>query len=300
MKLSSLKQKLKEALPLIHSLSHNIVQSQTFRFNNIQKFRNGIEILDSTGIFEDEILTLKTLPIFLSVSDMANATNVDGKVFRDRANELIKNVELLSKSLKKLIIENEDENEENIIYIKLPNTNSLANLSKDIRIFNKILTNTIINDKIGGEVTLENVEPGSVWLKVRVGSIIAVSVIGSLSWAAAVVYKKYQEGKIIEEIVNQQKLDNENKKNLIDASKKLTDLLIEAEAKNIYNTYYENEEINPEQIERIKLAIKMLSEEIDKGAEINPALTAPESVTNLFPDMKSLPSVESRIKKLEK
>ncbi|GAL79539.1 hypothetical protein JCM19274_2047 [Algibacter lectus] len=43
----------------------------------------------------------------------------------------------------------------------------------------------------------------------------------------------------------------------------------------------------------------MLSSLIEKGAEIHPALNQPEKVTNLFPDMKKLNIIESRIKKLE-
>lgn len=40
----------------------------------------------------------------------------------------------------------------------------------------------------------------------------------------------------------------------------------------------------------------MLSEELEKGAEINPALIVPEQVTSLFPDMSKLQTIEYRIK----
>lgn len=298
MKLSSLKQTLSEALPLIRSLSY-ATQAQNYRFTNVKSFKKGVELASLTGVFEKEISAIKSHSVYESTLDVIITNAVDGKALKDRAVEMSKSVELLLRSLKNLVLD-DATSEENVVYVKLPNTTNLADLSKDIRIFNKILSNTIINEKIGGQVTLENVEPGSVWLKIKVGSFLAVSVVGSLAWASAVIYKKYQEGQVIEEIVNQQKLDNEHKKNLIEASKTLTNLMIEAEAINIYNTYYENGQIDQEQIERIKLSIKMLSEEIKKGAEINPALTAPEEVTNLFPDMKSLPGIESKIKRLEK
>ena len=73
--------------------------------------------------------------------------------------------------------------------------------------------------------------------------------------------------------------------------------MIEAEARALYNESFEGDD--NEQIERLKLSIKMLSNLIEKGAEIHPALNQPEQVSNLFPDMKKLNSLESRIKKLE-
>jgi hypothetical protein len=37
---------------------------------------------------------------------------------------------------------------------------------------------------------------------------------------------------------------------------------------------------------------------IEKGAEVHPALMAPENVKNLYPDFKKLGSVESKIKQI--
>lgn len=130
-------------------------------------------------------------------------------------------------------------------------------------------------------------------------STIAVSLLGSLMWAGAVVYKKMQEGKVMEQYAREKKLQNDHKENLVNAHKLLTEMTIEVEAEILYKNYYDSAEFDHEQFERLKLALKILSEEIAKGAEINPALTAPEQVTNLFPDMKNLPMIESKIKKIE-
>lgn len=43
----------------------------------------------------------------------------------------------------------------------------------------------------------------------------------------------------------------------------------------------------------------MLSNLIDKGAEIHPALNQPESVKNLYPKMDELQTLESKIKRIE-
>lgn len=59
--------------------------------------------------------------------------------------------------------------------------------------------------------------------------------------------------------------------------------------------FHEN---TPENIERIKNSITTFADLIGKGAEIHPALVAPENVSNLFPDPTKLIGVESKIKRL--
>lgn len=297
MKLSSIKQTVDSAIPLIQTLTSQATGNQMLRFTGLHALKNAVTELKTLDIFENEIEIISNSPIMTKTADIGDIAAVEGRVFRENVKELINGLIFLSKSLDK-VLSVDEVSRDNSVYIKLPNTHNLDELSKDIEIFNKILSLTILDPKIDGEVTLESVEPGSVWLKIYVRSTLAVSLIGSLAWSSAVVYKKIQEGKLIEEIVNQRKLENAQKQNAIDASKLLTDIMIEAEAEHLYHTYYENGEIDNEQIERIKLSIKMLSEEIYKGAEINPALTAPEEVSNLFPDMKTLPSIQSKIKKI--
>lgn len=299
MKLSSVLQVLKESNSLIKELVSVTINSGAQKeFRSLIKFNKAIKDLKKIEIFNDKISSLNSL-IIGSVDDNIIMNFKDGRVFENSVVELSKDIDLLSRSLSEIII-NDDQREEFSIYIKLPNTTNLSDISKDINTFNKILSNTILNESINGQIMLESIEPGSIWLKIYVGSSLAVSVIGSLAWSSAVVYKKYEEARIIEEIANRKKLENDHKKNVIEASKLITDLVVEAEAENIYKTYYKNGETEPEQIERLKASIKMLSEEINKGAEISPSLMAPEEVSNLFPNMKSLPTIESKIKKIEK
>lgn len=72
--------------------------------------------------------------------------------------------------------------------------------------------------------------------------------------------------------------------------------MIQAEAEHIESEHFKNKA--PENIERIKNSITTFADLIGRGAEIHPALVAPENVTNLFPDPTKLISVESKIKRL--
>ena len=75
----------------------------------------------------------------------------------------------------------------------------------------------------------------------------------------------------------------------------MLDALVNAEATNLARTYY-GEDVEAEQIERVKYTIREFSEMIAKGAEIHPALQAPENVKNLFPDFNKILSIESKTK----
>ncbi|KAF0178855.1 MAG: hypothetical protein FD161_1614 [Limisphaerales bacterium] len=75
-------------------------------------------------------------------------------------------------------------------------------------------------------------------------------------------------------------------------------LLVEGEAKNIAAEHLKGE-VSPETLERVKFSLREFSAMIEEGAEIHPALQAPESVKNLFPNFKDLMGIESRTKLIE-
>lgn len=151
--------------------------------------------------------------------------------------------------------------------------------------------------KAGGGLKVKAWEPGSLWLELAVGGSTIVSLVGSLVWAAAVINKKVQEGRLFAEHVTALKLKNESVKDLVDAQARMLALMVEGEATNIAAQYF-NGEADPETIERIKFSIKEIGGLIEKGTEIHPALNAPESVKNLFPNFKQLLSVESKTKQI--
>jgi len=185
---------------------------------------------------------------------------------------------------------------ENSISIKISKVRDLDDLYKAAQDFNIIFSQLILNEKIGGSLGIKNVENGSIWLDVFVGTPLAVSVIGSLTWAAAVVYKKVQEGRVFAEYVKSLKIKNDSLSDMRSAQDLLLKSMIEIEARNIETQYFSDG--NNEQLERIKNSISLLASQIEKGSEVHPYLNAPEDVKNLFPDMKKLPQIESKIPRL--
>lgn len=263
-------------------------------FSNLVNFRNGINSLESTGLLKNETEHIKKSGIFSTTKDDLTLNINEARKIKLSMDSLLKIVIALNHTLSEI----SGTIRENSISIKLPNINDFDDLAKTSNIFHTILTQSIINDEIKGQVKIDSVENGSIWLDIYLGTTSALTLVGGLAWSAAVVFKKMQEGRIIEEHVRSLKIKNESLKEIQEAQKKAIDLMIDAEANQLYSENFSVAN-NHEQIERLKHSIRLLSEQIDKGAEIHPALNTPEKVTNLFPDMKHLELVESKIKKLK-
>lgn len=121
-------------------------------------------------------------------------------------------------------------------------------------------------------------------------------IIASLVWSAVVIRKKILEGDLMKEHVRSLKVKNESMEDILRGQKAQTDTMIQAEAEHVFSEHFK--ENAPENIERIKNSITTFADLIGKGAEIHPALVAPEAVSDLFPDPTKSINIESKIKKL--
>jgi hypothetical protein len=186
---------------------------------------------------------------------------------------------------------------DNQISVRLRHVDNLTELSHQIEILEKALSQTILDPKLGGKLDVAAVDNGSVWLLLIVGTPAAVTFIGGLAWAAAVVFKKAQEGLLVQQHVDSLKIKNDALEQIREAQGKLLHEMVEAEARHLDKVTFGEDE-NPERLKRIQFAIESLQTLIEKGAEIHPALNAPENVSNLFPNFKNLGLVESKIKQI--
>lgn len=265
-----------------------------YDFKGLNQYRDAIRTVEKTGILEKEINQLHLTPLFTTFKDTLKISYNEGNsivVLRDSIRNIAKGI---LDSLKNISV----PHLENSITIKLPNDISdFDNLSKVSSELQMILNQTIINSHIKGEIKIQSVENGSIWIEVFVGTSAALSLIASLTWSAMVIYKKMQEGKILHQQVESLKIKNDSLKEIQQAQKDQLNLMVDAEANSLYNEHFGNGD--PEQISRLSYSIKLLSDLIDRGAEVHPALNTPESVANLFPDKANLPMLESKIKQIE-
>lgn len=294
MRLKEIKQTLEEVIPQLKISAEGVTinGSKFTRLSNLKEIRKAILKLIANNVFfefatklwDTEISNFSDDQITLDPSTASNIV-VDINKLEGSAREFYS-------SLQDIVL----DSKENTVYIKLATVNDLNDLSNTASVFSTIFSQIILEEEIGGQIKIESVENGSVWIEVFVGSIKAVSIIGAIAYSAALAFREIQKGLYISESRRTRKLDNDKIEYLQTAQKLLLDDLIDAEAHHINAEYFTKD--NPERIARIKNVIGMLSEEMNKGAEVRPSLKASLDTTKLFPDMKNLLTMVSRIKEI--
>lgn len=260
---------------------------------NIHNYKKAIEILKYISILEDDIREILEDDLYSTPQDSLSTSSTNASRLYRQAMNILHKASLL------LTISNElyPSLSEQTISIKLPNTKDMTSLLRHMKSFETSLSFLVNCSPVNSTLTVDNWEHGSFWLNLSAGSVLAVAVVSSAAWSAAVVSKKMAEAKYIEQQVRTLTIKNDSLEDILEAQKKETDLLLENEARALIDKHLENHEDN-EQFLRVKESIKTLAELIQQGAEVNPALSAPESVKNLFPDYSKLDQVSSKIKQI--
>lgn len=263
-------------------------------FTNINGFKRFVAGVRNIPIYSDEIEFIENTVLYGTTSDFLNVSDVKMKSsIAVVANYLFNSSEALFKSSNKLI----DRLDDNSISIKMRNINDYNLLVSDITDLQKCISQIILHPKIDGKLEIDSWESGSRWMNLYLGSALAVGIVASTAWSGAVVYKKVQEGRIFAEYARGLAIKNDSVEEIAAKQQEAISALVSEEAKRIQVKYYDEDEDN-ENFERIKFSIKLFSELVEKGTEVHPALTAPESVQNLFPDFKNLESIVSQTKLL--
>lgn len=294
MKLKEIKEVLDAQLPKLKLYvgKANYQNKEYYSIQGLPKLRLAILAIEQTGLFDGIIREIRETSIFKVGEDQVLIEHAAMVKLQELLNRFAEVANSVRDALEKLV----GESNEHSIFIKLPQVRDFKDLAHASSTFQTILSQSIVNDEINGQIKITSVENGSIWLNVYVGSAAAVSLLGGLAWAAAVVYKKAQEGRYLAETVRTKKIQNNNKVDIGETYKLILGMMVEAEATHLHSENFKTD--SPEQIERLKHCIKLLSEEMGKGAEVHPSLTAPENVVNLFPNMKNITGIESKIKRL--
>lgn len=183
---------------------------------------------------------------------------------------------------------------ENELSIKLPTTNNLENLLKDMSKIERQLS-IIVNDKeVNTFITLSKWEYGSYWLDIAIGTSFAISLIGSISWSAAYISSLIKKDK--EHSLYLQKIETDAQMLQAIKEKQLLylDKLYENEVLNIQENYFDNKE-NNERNKKIKDTIKLFADIIQRGGEFQPSLISPKEIKDSYPDFKNIEHIPSKV-----
>lgn len=257
-------------------------------------FRNAVNQIAEIKSLQWITDKIKESPVFRTISDKFSISKTQARELELLSDKLL----LVAAAFREVIKSQLSEEKNESIVIKLPEDRNLRTLVDDLDTIEKAISQIVINDEIDGVVQVNTWEPGSLWIEIYLGSIAAVSLVGSSVWAAMVIRKKREEAKMFEQHARTLELKNEALENLIDGQKRAIGLQLESESKALENEYFIGVEPSPERIQRLQYAVKSFSKLIERGAEIHPALSAPEPVSNLFPANINPLAIESRIKHL--
>jgi hypothetical protein len=291
--LRELKNSLSEAYEVLswEVREHNTNTSVSLIYN-ANVVRTSVETIEELGLFEALINEIKSSPLFKLSGDTIRMSNAEAIEVNRLLNQLNDLADSLLTFLAQVVI-NEDPLS---INIKLPNVKDFNDLAEHSRNLHLAFTQVIYLDDVNGDLKIESVENGSIWLNVMLYGAITGTVVASLIWSAAVVYKKILETKVLEQQLRGITIRNDSLEDVLQGQKASIANLIQSEAEHVNSTSFKTNE--PENIERIKGSIRLFAELLDKGAEVHPAIGAPEQVSNLFPNMKALPTIESKTKQL--
>ena len=245
--LKQIKLQLQNILKRLEWTSKNVGQANalTTEFTGLVVIRKVVNDISTLNLFDSISNSLKNSVIFTTANDTMHVQLPEGQVINSNLTLL----KTLSTNFLNVLLKTVPEENVDSINIKLPPINDFDELSKVSREIHVGLSQIIFNDEIKGQTKIVSVENGSIWLNVLVGTT-AVTVIASLVWASAVIYKKILEGKMLAQQVRGLKVKNDSLEDILSAQKAETELMIQAEAEYINSEHFK--ENNPENIERIK------------------------------------------------
>lgn len=289
--------RLKEIQKILSQIGFNDVglkyNPRTNVISNINSFKWFLNVIGPISIYDDEITKLHESEIYQTAQDELSVNDEVARKLYRISNYLVNSGSSLVLVFNKLL---PDSNAESI-NIKLPTPSDFEAIIKAMSTIQKSLSQVVVHKDIDGSVRINNWEHGSFWVELILGTQAAVAVVSSIAWAAAVVCKKYNENKILEKTIRAMDIKNESLEDILKSQKEMTQILIKAETDQVIDRHYTDRD--PEHIKRVESSIKTFAKLIQDGAEVHPALQAPEEVQNLFPNYNKLESITSQIKRLE-
>ncbi len=259
--------------------------STAWRFFNLNRVRNAINEIERTGLFRDHVIGLLSSDILTSAGDSTVIEPGNARNTEELLNQLKVLVAQFLIAIKPIV----PEVEPNSLVITIPNVSDFDNLSKISHSLQKAIGQVVINNEIQGKVEITSVENGSIIFVVDVGSLQALSLIGSLVTVALSIHYRVLSTRALEAKAKVANVNSERHKRLVEREQEFIELYAEIELDQIRRQYAANQD--GDYAGRLKNSILLFRELQDKGTEIKPAIKAPEKIKDSFPTKALIESV---------
>lgn len=254
-----------------------------FKLNRPDEIRENLLRLEKFELFTEDIAGIRRTALGFEQSTGEITVDSNGKAqllsfYQRLRNKIITVIELFDSVNYNCESEGFD--------IKLPNGISLSDLSKCARDLDTIFSTCPLFAGHQDTITFKAVDVGSIWLSFVVGGAAAVGIlrlIAELVDKAIVIRSHYLSSRAQEEQVRGLNLGNELLEGMIESHKTVQKALLE---KACVELAEQNELKDPEELERLRNSINLLSEWMNKGMEIYASVQASPEVKAVFPPIE--------------
>lgn len=290
--------RLSEIYTLIRELkmkTYQIEYVNSTNLGNLQKFKELLRYLELNNFdfFKNEIQILKESEIYSTTQN-----NLD--IFNKTAfSEVYRTGTFISDSIKSLQIILErivPTSTETYFLIKFPKPSDFQMLLKDMGEIQKHISIIVNDDSVNSSAEIHNWEYGSYWINLTLGSMLAVKLLGDITWSSAYISTQINKQKEQELLLREMEARVEMIEELKETQSKYLNKLIDNEITHISKEHFSDE--NRERDKKIKNTIKLFSEIIQRGGEFQPSLISPQEIKDSYPDFNTIEFIESKVKQI--
>lgn len=249
----------------------------------ISKFKDAVSAvtnISDIGIFKKTAETiLKNEALSISLMDEIALPKKEADVFISNLDKLKTDVQYLIR-ISNEIYEEEDLNS---VSFKLPENQSLKEVSKTFTDLDMILTQSLVNSYLNGQITIGHFDRGSLWLNIILGSNAALLFLSGL-------VKLYFDSKERELAIKAKEHAIKDLDLQVGFREEIRTAIlakIDKEDEDSFNKLLDENNIpkdDNEYIERIKHSKDLLFKLLDKGLQVHPAITNNNQNENILPD----------------
>jgi hypothetical protein len=263
----------------------------TYRVSDFQQAVRAAKAIEGTGALTDDALRVFIArDIVQSASPEITVSAEQCQSFSSAVQQLKVRAEALRDALRSLF----QERKEFTVDIQLPPSRDLGDLEDTTDDLHKALSQSLVNSYIGGTVTLEGFDRGSLWLEIGLGSAAAHMFLGGMLGLLV----EWRESRVrlaqFDTMVKDIQIQSQDKQRMRAAYLHQLDAAYEVSLGNLMRSGGIPETDN-EQWARVKYCLETLGRLVDKGMEVHPDLMAPKEQRDRFPSPKNLLEFSQRL-----